>query len=135
VAGSVKAPRWDVRDRGVHGPKWSGLIQFEPSHVAANTITIARRLNTCGAFNMQPRRLLCRRQCSEYLASRHGLDIPPEQLARWAVKGGGPPFRLLAGKVAKAVYSTLDLDEWASDYLGPLVARVAEHPAYLGAHA
>jgi len=32
------------------------------------------------------------------------LDISPEQLARWAVKGGGPPFHLLAGRIGKAVY-------------------------------
>jgi hypothetical protein len=79
---------------------------------------------------MQSRRFLCRRQASEHLATKHGLDISPEQLARWAVKGGGPPFHLLAGRIGKAVYCTIDLDKWASGYLGPLVARVAEHPAY-----
>jgi hypothetical protein len=79
---------------------------------------------------MGSRRLLCRRQASEYLAGRHGLEISPEQLARWAVKGGGPPFHLFAGRIGKAVYCTLDLDKWANGYLGPLVARVAEHPAY-----
>jgi hypothetical protein len=83
---------------------------------------------------MQSRRLLCRRQTSEYLATEHGLDISPEQLARWAVKGGGPPFHLLAGRIGKAVYCTLDLDKWASSYLGPLVACVAEHPAYRQRH-
>ena len=34
-------------------------------------------------------------------------DVSPEQLARWAVKGGGPPFDLLAGRIHKAVYCTL----------------------------
>jgi hypothetical protein len=84
---------------------------------------------------MQSRRFLCRRQASEYLTTKHGLDISPEQLARWAVKGGGPPFHLLAGRIGKAVYCTLDLDKWANGYLGPLVARVAEHPAYQQSHA
>jgi hypothetical protein len=51
-------------------------------------------------------------------------------LAAWAVKGGGPPFRLLAGRVGKAVYATQDVDAWVDDYLGPLVKRLAEHPAY-----
>jgi hypothetical protein len=79
---------------------------------------------------MQHRRLLCRRELKEYLATRHGLDISFEQLASWAVKGGGPPFRLLAGRAGKAVYATDDIDRWAGAYLGPLVKRVAEHPAH-----
>jgi hypothetical protein len=78
------------------------------------------------------RRLLCRRQAAEYLATEHGLDISHEQLTRWAVNGGGPPFHLLGGRVGKAVYCTLQLDKWAAGYLGPLVGRVAEHPAYQG---
>ena len=79
---------------------------------------------------MQYRRLLCRREVREYLAAQHGLDISFEQLAAWAVKGGGPPFRLLAGRVGKAVYATQDVDAWVDGYLGPLVKRLAEHPAY-----
>jgi hypothetical protein len=62
---------------------------------------------------MQSRRFLCRRQASEHLATKQGLDISPEQLARWAVKGGGPLFHLLAGRIGKAVYCTIDLDKWA----------------------
>ena len=83
---------------------------------------------------MQSRRLLFRRQASEYLAAQHGLDVSPEQFARWAVKGGGPPFHLLAGRIGKAVYSTVDLDKWADGHLGPLVACGAEHPAYQQRH-
>jgi hypothetical protein len=79
---------------------------------------------------MRSRRLLCRREASEYLATEHGLDNLAEQLGRWAVKGGGPPFHLLAGRIGKAVYCTIDLDKWANGYLGPLVACVAEHPTH-----
>jgi hypothetical protein len=75
-------------------------------------------------------RLLYRREASDYLTTEHGIEVKPEQLASWAIKGGGPPFRLLAGRIGKAVYSTRDLDAWANGYLGPLVGRVAEHPAY-----
>jgi hypothetical protein len=50
---------------------------------------------------------------SSALRRQHGLDISPEQLARWAVKGGGPPFHLLAGRIGKTVYCTIDLDKWA----------------------
>ena len=77
-------------------------------------------------------RLLYRREASDYLATEHGIEVKSEQLASWAVKGGGPRFRLLAGRIGKAVYSTDDLDRWAAEYLGPLLARVAEHPAYQG---
>jgi hypothetical protein len=79
---------------------------------------------------MQSRRLLCRRLASEYFVTQHGLEISPEKLAHWAVRGGGPRFRLLAGRISQAVYDTMDLDDWAGRYLGPLVAHVAEHPAY-----
>ena len=67
---------------------------------------------------MQSRRLLCRRQASEYLDTQHGLDIAPEQLARWAIKGCGPSFRLLAGRISQAVYDTKDLDDWAGRFAG-----------------
>jgi hypothetical protein len=93
-------------------------------------IIIARRSNPCGAFGMKYRRLLCRRELKEYLVSQHGLDVSFEQLASWAIKGGSPPFRLLAGRVGKAVYGTDDIDRWADAYLGPKVQRVAEHPAH-----
>jgi len=75
-------------------------------------------------------RLLYRREASDYLATEHGIEIKHEQLASWALHGGGPAFRLLAGRPAKAVYATPDLDRWARDYLGPLVSRVSEHPAH-----
>ena len=75
-------------------------------------------------------RLLYRREASDYLAIEHGIEVKPEQLASWAIHGGGPAFRLLAGRAAKAVYATPDLDRWTHGYLGPLVSRVSEHPAY-----
>lgn len=78
---------------------------------------------------MPTQTLLYRREASEYLAIEHGLDIRAEQLAYLAVNGGGPPFRLLAGKPCKAVYRATDIDAWATAYLGPLVTRVCEHPA------
>jgi hypothetical protein len=33
-------------------------------------------------------RLLYHREASDYLATEHGIEVKPEQLARWAVKGG-----------------------------------------------
>jgi hypothetical protein len=75
---------------------------------------------------MQTLRFLYRREASDYLLTRHGLEVSAEHLARLANAGGGPRFRLLAGRPTKAVYTEPDLDSWATTYLGPLVARVCQ---------
>ena len=79
---------------------------------------------------MQTPRFLVRRDVPEYVFSKFGLEMTAEQLARFAVNGGGPNFRLLAGRPSRAVYAREDIDNWARSYLGPLVARVSEHPAH-----
>jgi hypothetical protein len=79
---------------------------------------------------MQTHRFLYRREAADYLHTRHGLEISAEHLARLAVAGGGPRFRLLAGRPSRAVYTEPDLDSWAMTYIGPLVARVSDHPAH-----
>jgi len=79
---------------------------------------------------MQPPRFLYRRDAADYLLTKHGLEVSAEHLARLAVAGGGPRFRLLAGRPGKAVYTEPDLDSWATTYLGPVVARVSDHPAH-----
>jgi hypothetical protein len=78
----------------------------------------------------QAPRFLSRRDASEHLLSEHGLDIPPERLARFALNGRGPPFRLLAGRPASAVYTGSDLDAWAQHFVGPRIIRIADHPAH-----
>ena len=79
---------------------------------------------------MQPDRFLFRRDCPDYLLTKYGLEVSAEHLARLAVVGGGPRFRLLAGRTGRAVYTQPDLDSWATTYLGPLVTRVSDHPAH-----
>jgi hypothetical protein len=79
---------------------------------------------------MQTPRFLYRRDAADLLLTKHGLEISAEHLARLAVNGGGPRFRLLAGRPGRAVYTEPDLDSWARAYLGPLVARVSDHPAH-----
>jgi hypothetical protein len=79
---------------------------------------------------MQTPRFLYRRDAADYLLTKHGLEISAEHLARLAVVGGGPRFRLLAGWTGRAVSTEPDLDSWARTYLGPLVARVSDHPAH-----
>jgi hypothetical protein len=78
---------------------------------------------------MQTPCFLYRRDAADYLLTKHGLVVSAEHLARLALTGGGPRFRLLAGRPARAVYTEPDLDSWATAFLGPLVARVSEHPA------
>jgi hypothetical protein len=78
--------------------------------------------------------LLDRREAADYLQACHGIPITPEQLARLANQGGGPPFRLCGGRRSAAVYSPGDLDAWADVYLGPAVTCIAEHPACAGPH-
>jgi hypothetical protein len=79
---------------------------------------------------MQTPRFSYRRDAADFLLTKHGLEISAEHLARLAVAGGGPRFRLLAGRPGRAVYTEPDLDSWAMTYLGPLVARVSDHPAH-----
>jgi len=79
---------------------------------------------------MQPPRFLYRRDAADYLLTKHGLEVSAEHLARLAVVGGGPRFRLLAGGTGRAVYTEPDLDSWARTYIGPLVSRVSDHPAH-----
>jgi hypothetical protein len=82
---------------------------------------------------MQTPCFLYRRDAADYLLSKHGLVVSAEHLARLALTGGGPRFRLLAGRPARAVYTEPDLDSWATTYLGPPVARVSDHPAHQSA--
>jgi hypothetical protein len=82
---------------------------------------------------MQPPRFLLRRDVPEYVFAKFGLEVTAEQLARFAVNGGGPRFRLLAGRPGRAIYAEPDIDRWVGTYLGPLVARVSDHPAHRSA--
>jgi hypothetical protein len=79
---------------------------------------------------MQAPRFLYRREAADYLLTKHGLEVSAEHLARLAAAGGGPRFRMLAGRPGRAVYTERDLDSWATTYLGPLVTRVSDHPAH-----
>jgi hypothetical protein len=79
---------------------------------------------------MQTPRFLSRREVPDYLLTTYGLELSAEQLARLAVAGGGPRFRLLAGRAGKAIYEKPDLDVWARAYLGPLLGRVSDHPGH-----
>jgi hypothetical protein len=58
-----------------------------------------------------------RREASQYLQDQHGIRLAHSTLAKLAVVGGGPPFRL-DGRFP--VYDRADLDVYADARLGPL---------------
>jgi hypothetical protein len=58
-----------------------------------------------------------RREASQYLQEQHGIRLAHATLAKLAVVGGGPPFRL-DGRFP--VYDRDALDAYASARLGPL---------------
>lgn len=58
-----------------------------------------------------------RQDASQYLLEQHGIRLAHSTLAKLAVVGGGPPFRL-DGRFP--VYDREALDAYASERLGPL---------------
>jgi hypothetical protein len=58
-----------------------------------------------------------RREASQYLQEQHGIRLAHTTLAKLAVLGGGPPFRL-DGRFP--VYDRDALDAYANARLGPL---------------
>jgi hypothetical protein len=64
-----------------------------------------------------------RRDASEYLAAEHGVRLSINTLAKLAVEGGGPRFRL-DGRFP--LYERPDLDSFAAVRLGPLRASTSD---------
>ncbi len=65
---------------------------------------------------------LTRTEAAQYLTTI-GLPIAATTLAKKAVDGSGPPFRIGNGR---ALYETTDLNEWAQTQLGPKLRSTAE---------
>ncbi len=72
---------------------------------------------------MVPNRRLCRSEASTYLLEQHGIRRAVGTLAKLAVIGGGPRFRV-AGRIP--IYEPPDLDDWAESILSPLVNSTSE---------
>ena len=68
-------------------------------------------------------RPLCRAEASTYLFEFHGVRRTVGTLAKLAVMGGGPPFRV-AGRTP--LYTTDDIDTWVVSILSPLVRNTSE---------
>ena len=65
---------------------------------------------------MDPQVFLRRKEASAYLREKFKLERAPSTLAKLAVTGGGPPFRLLN---RAPLYTPADLDEWVASKLSP----------------
>ncbi len=68
-------------------------------------------------------RRLRRAEASTYLFEAHGIQRAVGTVAKLAVVGGGPRFRV-AGRTP--LYTTDDLDAWAESILSPLVSNTSE---------
>lgn len=64
-----------------------------------------------------------RKMASAYLFEVHGVQLSPATLAKLAVIGGGPPFRL-DGRFP--LHDREDLDAYATARLGPLRRNTSE---------
>ncbi len=72
---------------------------------------------------MSINRPLRRNEASNYLYETHGIRRAVGTLAKLAVVGGGPRFRV-AGRTP--LYSADDLDAWADSILSPPVRSTSE---------
>lgn len=67
-----------------------------------------------------------RREASQYLQEEHGVRLAHSTLAKLAVLGGGPAFRL-DGRFP--LYDRETLDAYASVRLGPLLRSTSDREA------
>jgi hypothetical protein len=80
---------------------------------------------------MEHQTYLRRRDASAYLRQKFGLERAPSTLAKLAVTGGGPPFRLL-NRIP--LYTPADLDHWVASKLGPRKCSTSDDEAGLTAN-
>jgi hypothetical protein len=73
-----------------------------------------------------------RRVASDYLAAEHGVRLSANTLAKLAVVGGGPRFRL-DGRFP--LYERRELDSFAAARLGPLRASTSDQPKAMKAQS
>jgi len=72
--------------------------------------------------SLVPSRLLRRAEAAQYVLDKWGYPCSPRTLAKYAVIGGGPPFRK-AGRYP--LYHPDDLDVWVDGKLSDLVTSTS----------
>jgi hypothetical protein len=78
--------------------------------------------DTCSA--LQAARLLSRNEAAQYIEENWSVPCKPKTLAKLAVVGGGPIYRLAHHRYPR--YAVADLDEWARSRLGPKQRSTSE---------
>jgi len=79
--------------------------------------------------SLRPSRLLRRTEAAKYVEEQWGLPCKPPTLAKYAVVGGGPPFR----KASRfPLYHPDDLDRWVSGKLSELITSTSALGALRG---
>jgi len=68
--------------------------------------------------------LLRRKAAAVHVREKFGIPCAESWLAKLACVGGGPPYRL-AGRIP--LYAPVDLDNWATSRLSPVVKTAAEY--------
>jgi hypothetical protein len=71
---------------------------------------------------LEPLRLLRRAEAAEHIRGKWGYPCSPKTLAKYAVVGGGPPFRK-AGRYP--LYHPDDLDDWINGKLSDVVTSTS----------
>jgi hypothetical protein len=79
--------------------------------------------NISKRMTMEPQIYFCRKQASAYLRDKFNVKREPGTLAKLAVTGGGPPFRLL-NRVP--LYTPDELDRWVASRLGPRMQSTSD---------
>jgi len=73
--------------------------------------------------SLPPHRMLRRLEAAKHVTETSGMPLSPKTLAKYAVVGGGPPFRKV-GRIP--LYDPTDLDAWVCSRLSRLVASTSE---------
>jgi len=73
--------------------------------------------------SLPPRRMLRRSEAAKHVTETSGMPLSPKTLAKYAVVGGGPPFRKV-GRIP--LYDPPDLDAWVCSKLTHLVSSTSE---------
>lgn len=68
---------------------------------------------------------LNRAKAALYVETKYGARVSPDTLAKMAVYGNGPPYRLIG---RTAVYEPADLDTWAQARLSAKMHSTAANP-------
>jgi hypothetical protein len=74
-------------------------------------------------MDIQANRWLTRTEASAFLATL-GIERKPQTLAAYAVRGGGPAYRLFG---RKPYYAVADLEAWVEEKFSPVYRTTSQY--------